>query len=366
MAYRFLLLIVFLLNFSTFAADVPFHKHALQLISQHFGKGDVSLSGDINQDAENYLKTVITLFNETEDYQSDLIPSQLSSMVSLFDRSSSISMGNHSIVCYGDGTVSINGKTQKTHVDNSDELAKSLKNGHWIAVRECLKNIALSAMKSFLRTGDEQIVQQAKIWASKNTVPEELRNKMLEAFAQTDNPDLINWLLKQPNFKDSAKDKLVQKMVDKALEADEPEDAEKLIKSHLQSGYSAQENASKKLFHYYFNKGKLVDADNVIVHHFTHGYSSYESLAKIMFDFYLYTNNDVKNAETCLRQHYTKGYSASDKLVGALCDYLIKKLQFDEARGIANRNMDNGYSAHTKLEKHILELELAYYKSKKS
>jgi hypothetical protein len=72
----------------------------------------------------------------------------------------------------------------------------------------------------------------------------------------------------------------------------------------------------------------------------------------------------LQQAEKWVAHHYSKGYSASNKLVKILVNYAISQNKFQEARLIADRNMSNGYSEHTKMVQHILEEEISYLRNK--
>jgi (2Fe-2S) ferredoxin len=201
-----------------------------------------------------------------------------------------------------------------------------------------LADIAFKGPKILLDSKEPQNIAHAKKLATNISVSPQLRSKLLEVFAEADDPDLIDWLLKQKEFEGSAKDKLIICLVDKYLNDDNPLEAETIIKSHLKSGYNAQEKASKKLFYYYFNKEDFTSADKIIVNHFTKGYNAYEKLAQVLFKYYL-EQKDVAAAERILQKHYEKGYLARDKLVKKLVDYLIDNFEFEKATEVVNRNM---------------------------
>lgn len=276
-----------------------------------------------------------------------------------------ISIGGVSITTSGEsGQAYLNGKYQKTEAKTIEKLREALKERQWVAVKRCLFNIAEIAQKVLVDSKSEESIELAKRYATNASVPEVMRTKLLAAFASTNDSHVISWLLKQPAFKDSAKDELIQRLVDEALKKNNPYEATELIARHLHSGYSAQETASKKVFKYFFNKGDLAHSEEIMMGHFTKGYSSYEGLAQDIFDSHLRSGN-LRAAENCLRKHYTKGYSSSDTLVQVLVNHLIKSHNFDEAHAVLNRNMTKGYSSHTDLEKYIMWQEIAFLKSAK-
>jgi hypothetical protein len=380
-----------------FAADVQFSKRAIQFVAQHFSLDASQLRDSLNEDAFNYLRISSQLYEKSSSNLGGEFPS---AVLGVFGNLGNwnISMGNLQIVGHHDGSVSINGVKQKAHINNIQELENALNKGHWFSVSNCMVDIAVAAQKVLVLSERPENLELAKAQATSRFLSSELRAKLLGVIAEHRGHDLVDWLLKQEDFNDSARDKLIQAKVDSALDSNKPVEAGSLIKKYLQSGYNAQESASKKLFYYHFNRGELAEADKIIVGHFSKGYNAYETLAKVMFEYYFdkgdflsaermlekhyskgynaYENlarilfnhhlekNDLRKAESCLQRHFPKGYNSSDKLVKVLVDYLMDLHEYDQAREIAGRNMSVGYNEHTRLEKYIFEQQIAYLKSK--
>jgi len=325
MIYRiFLLFFITMISSSGYAFNMSFAKDALQLMAKHFSKELPALEEQLNNDALNYLKASISFYKDKQFPHYDLF-----SGFSFEELGScSIMTGGQSIISYGNGIISINGVQQKTHIQTIYELKAALINNHCYSVRNLLSDIAVAAQQELVDSKKEENIEHAKAQATSSSTPSELRSKLLGVLANVKDPALRAWLLKQKDFEGTAKDNLIQKLVDESLANNQPQEAGKLIKNHLQAGYSAQEKASDKLFYYYFNKG------------------------------------DLNSAEQCLQRHYTKGYSSSDKLVKVLVEYLVGGNNFKEARAIANRNMSVGYTEHNKLDKYILERQVEFLSNK--
>jgi hypothetical protein len=72
-----------------------------------------------------------------------------------------------------------------------------------------------------------------------------MRNKLLGVLAGSERSDLHEWLLKQPTFKDSAKDNLVQKLVEYLTKKHEFDEAQNLAKRNMTVGYNTHTNLEK-------------------------------------------------------------------------------------------------------------------------
>ena len=269
-----------------------------------------------------------------------------------FENASFVLNGKH-ILFQGD-TVVINGKKQETHVDNLQELEKALQKGYWIAVKRCLGDIIIEEQKKLFLAGN---IEEAKKQALNVCLPFELRNELLGVIASSKDRTIIDWVLVQPSFGDSAKDCLIERLVDEALENDNTLEADKLIKTHLKSGSSAQESASRKLFYYHFNRSDFLSAENVVKNHFTKGYDSYERLIYLLFDHY-FSKEDIINAERILIKHYIKGYDSYERLAIRVFDYYLNDNKIDRADEWLKNHYTKGYDSYERLAKRVFNYYL--------
>lgn len=177
----FLLTAVALFSLKCPAADSMFHKQALITISQYFGS-KLELENVLSKNAEKYLNISLDLFKSTEPYTDELIPKAVFSLVNYMPLPSKIVYDRVEIVHFSDGTLIVNGKYQRAEVINLDELKIALKNNHWLAVRNCLLNIAFLAQKVLISSGDERLLNLARKLVTDNTVPLDMRIRLLSAF----------------------------------------------------------------------------------------------------------------------------------------------------------------------------------------
>jgi hypothetical protein len=358
-----------------YADDKLFQKKAIQMLAKHFSipKDPSNLKDRVDEDALNYLDLAIQIYEKGKLSDAGGLPPSALEMasialsfkgLSLYDRMSTIRMGGMTFETFSNGDISINGVRQKAHIKTVAELETALQKDHTFTIKTCVEDIGVAAEKALIASQEREKVQQAQYYATSEFVPSGLRTHLLGAFAEFDIPELEDWLLQQGEFKDSTRDKLVQKLVKKALANGKDESAEKLIRGYLTSGYAAQESASKDVFNYHLHRSDIPNAERILSSHFTKGYSAYENLAEVLFNYYM-NLNDLGSAEGILRKHYTKGYSASDKIAERLINCLVQRHNYEEARNVADRNMSQGYSEHDKAVKKILEAEVAYLRALK-
>lgn len=336
-------LFIALLGSFGFSADMNFERQALQTISAHYGRELTDLPA-LDKDPEKYLRVSLGIYKNIKLNPNEAMIGQIAaSQDEMYDKMSaemlgaefgglSISIGGVTMTTGGThrkGTATINGKTIITSAKTMDEVRGALQNRYDVAIRNCLSNIALAAERALINSKDEQAIILAKRFATSVSVPQDLRTILLSAFAGTNDPVLISWLLAQPDFKDSAKKDLVKSLVTKALAEKRPDIAEDLIIRHLESGLSAQQASSSEVFEYFLGL------------------------------------NDLENAERILKNHFTKGLSASNNLVTAMVKHLMQNNLFDNAREVANRNMDQGLRRHEEVCHAIDKAELAYLKNPK-
>lgn len=370
------LIVTLLLFFGSvsFATDMNFEKEALQAISAHFGLELTDLPA-LEQDPDKYLRASIRLYKTIKSDPNEMMIGRAAAAQSEMTERLAAEMlgaklGGFTITIGGvkmhadSGVATINGKSQKTTAKNIAEVNEALQKGYTIALRHCLSNIAVAAEKVLINAKNDDSMALAKRFATSPSVPEDLRTSLLSVFASMDDPVMISWLLAQPDFKDSAKDRLIKRLITEALAKNRPADAENLIVQHLASGLSAQESSSTDVFNYFFNMDDLGNAERILVTHFTRGLSAYEKLAKKIFNFHM-EKGQLEQAEQCLAKHYTKGLSERNKLVKAMVEHFLQNGLFDNARVVADRNMDIGGSDHNKMCIAIDRAELAYFKSQK-
>jgi hypothetical protein len=123
-------LIFFILMVSNigYSAEIHFDKNALVLIAQNLTKDLPKLKDQVSDDALNYINDAIKLYEDTESYQEEDIPSNLLNSFIFSEQFSdmSISFGNVQIIGYKDGGISINGVKQKVNISSIAELNEAL------------------------------------------------------------------------------------------------------------------------------------------------------------------------------------------------------------------------------------------------
>jgi hypothetical protein len=351
MRLAFLFLSIYLCK-SAVALETQFHKEALKLLVKSYSKDVCEIEDDMGANAELYLDTAISVYKECE-YLSPKHRSNLSMIRNII----STSVGYSNCV----NTVTINNEVQMCEAHSISDLKRAIDERHWIAVFSCIEDIAVLAQKFLIRSKDKSLVEIAKGKATDPSTPKNLRSALLAPLADSEDKELMQWVLKQKDFKGSARDELVKRQVKKVLGNDSVHKALSLINEYLKPGYSAYISASKDVFNYYFQREDFENCRKILTGHFSRGYSDYNQLARKIFNYYLGQANVVM-AENTLRKHFAKGYSASDELVGVLVRYLMEQNLYDEALEIAKKNMNTGYTAHNKMEKQILRRQIEFLK----
>ncbi len=124
----------------------------------------------------------------------------------------------------------INGVSQKMNAKNLQEVEEALTQQWWIAIKNCLSDIAVMAQEFLIFNKDSR----SKYWVTNTSVPKDLRSNLLTAFVENAQDEkTMNWILQQSILKDSDKEKLIQKLVDLKFFENNPNAADQLIK-HMQ------------------------------------------------------------------------------------------------------------------------------------